>query len=155
MVGDPEFGGVVSESLDLFGADLVGDGLIDVLGWHVVVFGSDRQVGPTDFATSDSQTIKCLGRGDLVDQMKVDVQEIGFAVLASMDHMIVPDLVGQCPRCIAHIDQVTGSGGSVRPEANRDSGSVRGEPIAGRALTGDTPTMGIDEAICSSARPSM
>ena len=43
-----------------------------------------------------------------MDQVQIDVEQVGFAVMSGMDHVAVPDLVGQCLWCIAHDHQVTG-----------------------------------------------
>ena len=45
-------------------------------------------------APGQAQAVEGLGRGDLVDQVQVDVEQVGLAV-GLADHVALPDLVGQ------------------------------------------------------------
>ena len=50
------------------------------LGRDVVVLGGDGEVGPADGAAVEAQAVEGLGRGDLVDEVEVDVEQVGLAV---------------------------------------------------------------------------
>ena len=58
---------------------------------HEVVLGgqlvgqSDGEVGAADGAAVEPQAVERLGRGDLVHEVKIDVEQIGFAG-GRMDH---------------------------------------------------------------------
>lgn len=52
-------------------------------------------IGPTDFQSSIAQSLKGLGRGDLMDEMEVDIED-GRATGLMEDDMLVPDLFEQC-----------------------------------------------------------
>jgi hypothetical protein len=41
-----------------------------------VILGGNSQVGPTQWATGCSQSIKCLRTGDFMDKMHIDIQQI-------------------------------------------------------------------------------
>ena len=76
--------------------DRIGDGLVDVRGRDVVVLGGDGQVGPAHAAAGQAQAVEGLGRGDLVDEVEVDVEQVGLAgAVAGVHHVAVPDLLGQ------------------------------------------------------------
>ena len=75
VVRDAELFGVCPQGIDLLAADFVGDRKMLVLGWHVVVFGCHSQIRAPDCAAADAQAFEGLRRGDLVDEMQVDVQE--------------------------------------------------------------------------------
>ena len=78
-VGDAELGRVLAQHLDLAGRDRVGDRLVDVLGRDVVVLGRDRQLGAAHPAAAEAQAVERLRAGDLVDEVQVDVEEVGLA----------------------------------------------------------------------------
>ena len=61
-----------------------------------------RRLGPAHGAPGQAQAVEGLGRGDLVDEVEVDVEQVGFAV-ALVDDVAVPDLLGQGPRPLAHV----------------------------------------------------
>ena len=91
----PELGAVGAQGLDLSAAGDVGDRQVDVHSGRVVVLGGDRQVGTTHRAPGQTQPLEGLGAGDLVDQVKVDVQQVGGAVATLGHHMIAPDLLSE------------------------------------------------------------
>ena len=72
---DAELAGVPDQRRHLAGRDLVGDGEPPVAGGDVVVDGGDREVGPADPAARQPEPLERLGRGDLVDQVQVHVQQ--------------------------------------------------------------------------------
>ena len=79
VVGDAELGGVLAQHLDLAGRDRVGDRLVDVGRRDVVVLGGDRELGPADPAPGEAQPVERLRAGDLVDEVQVDVEQVGLA----------------------------------------------------------------------------
>ena len=94
-VGDAELGGVGPQRVDLLGRNRVGDRLVDVLGGDVVVLGGDRQLGPPDGAAGQAEPVECLRARDLVDEVEVDVQQVGL-VRCRVHQMAFPDLLRQC-----------------------------------------------------------
>ena len=91
---DAELGAVAGQGLHLAGRDLVGHGLVDVGGRDVVVHGGQGQVGAADPAAGQPQPVERLGRRDLVDEVEIDVEEVGLALLVA-DEVGVPDLLRQ------------------------------------------------------------
>ena len=79
------------EHRQLLGRHRVGHRLIDVDGGHVVVGGGDGQIGSVDRPAFQPEPLEGLRRGDFVDQVKVDEQDVGFVGRALMDHVAVPD----------------------------------------------------------------
>ena len=80
-----------SSVCDLHAAELVADARRDrrAVGRHVVVGGGQRAVGPADAAAGEAQAVEGLRRGDLVDEVQVDVEQ-------ALGHLVgVPDLVEQ------------------------------------------------------------
>ena len=74
--------------------DRVGDGLVDVGRGDVVVLGGDGEVGPPHGATGQAQPVEGLRRGHLVDEVEVDVEQVGLAG-RGVDDVAVPDLLGR------------------------------------------------------------
>jgi len=92
---DAELGGVGPQCLDLREGDRVLDG--PERGGDVVVLGGHGQVRAAHGAVSDAQAVEGLGGGDLVDEVQVDVQQVGLAARAAAVHDVaVPDLLGEC-----------------------------------------------------------
>ena len=91
---DTELGAVAAQRLDLGSRDGVGDRLVDVDRRHVVVLGRDRQVRSAHGASGEAQSVERLRTGDLVNEVQVDVDQIGFArragARAGRDDMGVP-----------------------------------------------------------------
>ena len=65
-----------------------------VAGRDVVVHRRDRQVGAADAPPGEPQALERLRRGDLVDEVKVDVEQVG-AALGALDDVALPDLLEQ------------------------------------------------------------
>ena len=63
--------------------------------WSIVatVRSGRRTVRP-----AEAQAVEGLGRGDLVDEVEVDVEQVGLAV-AGADDVAVPDLLAQRAGC--------------------------------------------------------
>ena len=91
-VDDAELLGVLAQHLDLAGRDRIGDRLVDVLGRHVVVLGGHREVGATHGTTGQPQPVEGLRAGDLVHEVQIDVQQIGF-VGSSVHDVARPQLL--------------------------------------------------------------
>ncbi len=91
---DPELGAVRRQYLHLLGRDRIGDRLVDVHRRHVVIHGGDGEVGTADGAPGEADAVERLRRRDLVDQVEVDVEEVGLAV-APMDDVALPHLVAE------------------------------------------------------------
>ena len=70
---------------------------------HIVVHGRDGQFGPAHPAPGQADPVEGLRRCHLVDQVQVDVEQVGFSV-AGADHVALPYLFGQRGRraCGAH-----------------------------------------------------
>ena len=62
---------------------------------HVVVGGGDGQVGPVHGPAGQAEAVEGLGRGDLVDQVEVDEDDVGLVLGAGVDDVAVPHLLGQ------------------------------------------------------------
>ena len=80
--------GILLQRLDLLAGERVGDQLggRGAVGRHVVVGGRNRLVRATQLAAGHPQAFEGLGRGDLVDQMEIDVDQL------LPDLMRLPDL---------------------------------------------------------------
>jgi hypothetical protein len=59
-----------------------------------VVLGGDGQVGTAHLAVGRAQPVERLRAGDLVQEVKVDVEQIGLALCAA-HHVGVPDFLGE------------------------------------------------------------
>ena len=90
----PELLGVATQRLDLGAGDGVGDRLVPVDRGNVVVLGGEREVRTPHGAAGEPQPVERLRRGDLVDQVEIDVEEVRFA-FGGPDDVLVPDLLGQ------------------------------------------------------------
>ena len=90
----PELAGVPPEGIELAGGDLVGDGQPPVPGGHVMVHCGLGQVGPAYPAPGQAEPLEGLGRGYLVHQVKIDVEQRRPTRLL-VDDMGVPDLLEQ------------------------------------------------------------
>ena len=89
--GYAELLAVSNQGVDLNLRHRVGDSQMAVGGWHAVVDGGEGEVGPPNRPAVQSQRVECLGGGDLVNQMEVRVEQVGFA-LDRANQMLVPDL---------------------------------------------------------------
>ncbi len=74
------------------------------VGGHVVVLKGQGQIGSADPAPRQLEAVEGLRRAGLVQQVQVDVKEIGLA-LRLVDDMAVPDLLDEvAPECGRHAD---------------------------------------------------
>jgi hypothetical protein len=86
------------EDIHLPGRDRVLDGLVEPGRRHVVVHRRHGQVGPAHAAAGEAQPLEGLRRRDLVEQVQVDVEQIGLAGSGVHD-VAGPDLLGEGRRC--------------------------------------------------------
>src|SRR5438270_3329865 len=94
-VRNPEFLDVALEHVDLqlrFGIADAGDTGRPVGGRDVVVGDRHRRIRPAHLAAGELQPLEGLRCGDLMDQVKIDVDQVGALALWG-DHMALPDLV--------------------------------------------------------------
>ena len=89
-----ELGGVLAQRLDLGPRDRVGDGLVDVQGRDVVVLGREGEVGSAYRPAGETKPVEGLRRGDLVDEVEVDVEQVRLT-LGLSDDVLVPHLLCQ------------------------------------------------------------
>ena len=94
VVVDAELLGVLIKRINLNAAVFGHGGGIGAVqrGRHVVIRHGDGFLGRTHGAACHAQALKGLRRGDLMDQMAVDVEKAG-AVLGLMGDMCVPDFI--------------------------------------------------------------
>ncbi len=96
---DAELLAVLAQGLDLRAGggllDLQEGAGLDALGGDVVVLGGQVQVRAAQLTAGQAQSVEGLRGGHLVQELQVNVEEIGFAVLALRDNMVVPHLLGQ------------------------------------------------------------
>ena len=104
MQFDAELLTVLPQRLDLQAGDLVLDlqqvAGVDAEGRYVVVLGAQGQVGTPHRASGLAETVEGLWAGDLVDEVEVDVDQVGFAGLAPGDDVVVPHFLGQGAGCV-------------------------------------------------------
>ena len=91
---DAELGGVAAQRLHLGAADRVGDQGEDVQRRDVVVLGRHREVGTADGSAGGAQPVEGLRAGHLVDEVQVDVEQIGLTRGAA-HHVGLVDLLRQ------------------------------------------------------------
>ena len=96
VLDDAELVGVGAQHLDLLAADRIGDGLVDRLGGDVVVLGGDGELRAAHPPVGQPEAVEGLRGGDLVDEVQIDVEQIGLAV-GPVDQVLVPDLLGEGP----------------------------------------------------------
>ncbi len=94
MQANAELGAVATQRVDLLARNGVGDREFDADRRNVVVLGGERQVWSPYSPAGGAQAVECLWAGDLVDEVKVDVEQVGLAVDA-LDDVRVPDLFRQ------------------------------------------------------------
>ena len=95
--GHAELGAVLAQGPHLEGGDGVGDRPVDVGRGDVVVLGPDGQLRTAHGAPGEAEALERLGARDLVDEVQVDVEQVGLPV-ARTDHVVIPDLLNQSSR---------------------------------------------------------
>ena len=92
LQGDPELAAVGAHLLDLLGGDPIEDGQAAVGRGNAVVEGRLRKVRPPYRQPLVAKALEGLRRGNLVYQVKVDVEH-GWAARLVDDEMPVPNLL--------------------------------------------------------------
>ena len=87
---NPKFFAVFAQRLDLNPRGGLGNGLVNVDSGGVVVFGSNRQIRAAHPPACDAKPIKSLGAGDFVNEVEIDIDKVGFSVVASGDKVVIP-----------------------------------------------------------------
>ena len=77
---------------------------VGVLWSSVAIVRSRRRTRPA----LGAQAVERLRARDLVDEVQVDVDEVGLAVLALDDEVVVPDLLGEGARVVGNAGCVGG-----------------------------------------------
>ena len=97
MQPDAELFAIASQRFDLSARYGIGDRLVDVDRRHVVVLGGDGQVRSPNTAAGEPKPVERLRAGHLVDEVQIDVDQIGFAgvagAAAQSDDVVVPYLL--------------------------------------------------------------
>ena len=75
---DAEVGAISSQHLDLFSCDWISNWQSSIGSWHVVIDCGDCQLRTTHGTICCPQAIESLGRGNLVNQVQIDVEKDGF-----------------------------------------------------------------------------
>ena len=96
--GMPNSSQLRSSACDLLAREVVGDRVerraLARVGRDVVVGGRERAVGPAHLAAGEPQALEGLGRGDLVHEVEVDVDQRRAALLLGRAHLVrLPDLL--------------------------------------------------------------
>ena len=92
---DAELRAVVSQRVHLGARHRIGDRLVDVDRRHVVILGRQGQVRAPHRAASQPQAVEGLRCGDLMDEVQIDVDQVGFGRAAGDDDVIRPHLLRQ------------------------------------------------------------
>tara|TARA_Y100000588_G_scaffold240864_1_gene254739 strand:- start:834 stop:1388 length:555 start_codon:yes stop_codon:yes gene_type:complete len=91
--GDAKLRTVRPESFYLLDGERIIPYLIAPLGWNIVVNGSQSAIGTANRSPSYPERLKCLGGSHLVNEVKVNIEEIGNAFLAA-DEVLFPNFLG-------------------------------------------------------------
>ena len=83
---------IANQGVDLDFRHRVGDPQVTVGCRHAVVDGGEGEVGPADRAPMQSERIEGLGRGDLMYQVEVGIEEVGLA-FDRANEVLVPDFL--------------------------------------------------------------
>ena len=105
---DAELGAVCDQGVDLPLRQRVAYPELASQGGDPVVDGGQAQVGPSNGATGQPEGIERLRRGDLVHQVEVDEQQVGFA-RGGPHEMALPHLGEEVLGCGHGVEE--GSGG--------------------------------------------
>src|SRR3546814_11166830 len=98
-----EFLGVPAQRVDLGLGDRVRDRLVPVEGGDVVVLGCQGQVGTANPAPGQTQAVKRMGRGDLVDGVEVDEEQVRLSVSTTNNVCVPPTIVNGLATSILQI----------------------------------------------------
>lgn len=84
---------VLTKCLNLLGTSGLSDWEVNVFGWGVVILSGNCQVSAPDIASSQPKTIEGLRRSHLMNEVQVDVNEIGRAILTLHNQVVAPELL--------------------------------------------------------------
>jgi hypothetical protein len=101
VAADAEVLAVLLEHADLRGRDGVGEWAVEPGGRDVVVHRRDGEVGAADPPAGEPQPVERLRRGDLVHEVQIDVEKVGFANRGP-DDVAIPHLLGEGLRGFGH-----------------------------------------------------
>ena len=91
---DAELFAVSNQGVDLDLRHRVGDAQMAVGGWDAVIDRGEGEIGPTHRPAVHPQRVECLWRGDLMNEVQIDVKQIGFA-RALTNQVTIPNLLEQ------------------------------------------------------------
>src|SRR5215213_4803881 len=132
---DAELLAIAAQGLHLLGGDPVFNGEPDLGRRDVVIHRRDRKVGSPHLSPREPQSLECLRRGNFVDHVQVDVEEIRL-LLGPAHHMLFPHLLYERPwlvhvasfQAISVFHRSVGARlGSL--SANRDGRSARASSV--------------------------
>ena len=92
QIGNIELGAVCGQCFHLGTAFFIRNALVTAFGRNVMVRNRQRLAGAADRAARIPQPFECLGAGDFVNHVAIDIEQAG-AILLNVDNMRVPDLV--------------------------------------------------------------
>src|SRR5207247_9686470 len=93
--GDPLAFAVLRQDLHLLARELIRRAH-SAARRHVVVHRGHGEVGPPHVTPGHAQAFESLRRGDLVDEVKVDVQQVGLGTgVPGPYHVRIPQLLGE------------------------------------------------------------
>ena len=107
-IGHAELGDIGFQGRQLLGAGRVGDrqapaGRVAARSGRQVMVGDGQgEIRAAHLAAGHAQPFESLWRGHFVDEMPVDIDQAG-AILATLDDMIVPDLLIQSGGTLVHL----------------------------------------------------
>ena len=90
--GYPKVRAVFIQRLHLQTGHRIGNALITICGWHVMIGYRQIPGNAPGFAASQTQAVKSLRGGHFMQQLPVYVYQTG-AVIFRMDNMIIPKFV--------------------------------------------------------------
>src|SRR4029453_7955301 len=98
---NPELARVVAEGVDLSPRYRISDWPVDIQRGRVVVLCRESQIRPAYLPPGLPQAIESLWAGHLMDEVKINEEQIGLAFGGPYD-VVVPHLLAQC---LAHGDR--------------------------------------------------
>src|SRR6478672_1980563 len=91
---NPELFAVASQRFDLIRRHRISDRQTAIRRRHVVIDGAERQIRTAHTTARLSQTVECLGRRDLVNEMEIDVEKRWLALRLTND-VSLPEFIEQ------------------------------------------------------------
>ncbi len=94
---------ISAQGVDLSLGHRICDRLVDVDRRNVVVLGGNRQVGTAQLASRQAKSVECLGARHFVNEVEIDVDEVGILPLPFHDNVVVPHLLGESACFLCHV----------------------------------------------------